>query len=79
MPMRYTEYEAELMIHIKRVYEPAEKSDGERVLVERLWARGLTKAEAHLDSWMKDIAPSSELRKWYGHQVDKWPESREVS
>ena len=65
------------MIKLKRIYEPPEAADGERVLVERLWARGLTKEKARLDSWMKEVAPSSELRKWYSHDVDKWKEFRE--
>jgi uncharacterized protein YeaO (DUF488 family) len=53
---------------LKRAYEPAEPSDGLRVLVERLWPRGLSKARAHIDLWLKDVAPSTELRKWYGHE-----------
>src|SRR5689334_18547278 len=62
------------MITIKRIYEPAEASDGYRILVERLWPRGLTKEKARLDEWLKDIAPSPRLRTWYGHKVEKWPE-----
>jgi uncharacterized protein YeaO (DUF488 family) len=61
-------------IHIKRVYEPAEQSDGYRVLVDRLWPRGLTKDEASLDEWLRDIAPSSELRHWYAHEPEHWSE-----
>ena len=61
-------------VRLKRAYEPAEESDGTRVLVERLWPRGLTKEKAHLDAWMKEIAPSADLRKWYGHVVERWPE-----
>ena len=62
------------MIKLKRVYEAVEENDGWRVLVERLWPRGMSKERASLDEWMKEIAPSAELRKWYAHDVDKWPE-----
>ncbi len=61
-------------IHLKRAYEAPAPADGRRILVERLWPRGLTKAEAHLDAWVKEVAPSPELRKWYAHDPDKWPE-----
>ena len=61
-------------LKIKRVYEPSEKSDGIRVLVDRLWPRGLTKAKAGVDIWLKELAPSAELRKWFGHDPDKWTE-----
>lgn len=61
-------------IAIKRVYEPAGKNDGFRVLVDRLWPRGLSKDEADIDIWAKDVAPSSELRKWFGHDPAKWTE-----
>lgn len=60
------------MIKIKRAYEKAEKSDGYRILVDRLWPRGISKEKAHLDLWIKDIAPSTELRKWFGHDPKKW-------
>jgi uncharacterized protein YeaO (DUF488 family) len=63
-----------LNIQLKRAYEPAEESDGFRVLVERLWPRGISKERAHIDLWDKEIAPSTELRKWYNHELDKWPE-----
>jgi len=59
---------------IKRVYEPAAKSDGLRILVDRLWPRGLSKSKAKIDLWLKELAPSSELRKWFGHDPEKWPE-----
>ena len=59
---------------LKRAYEPAARSDGTRVLVERLWPRGLRKADARIDLWLKDIAPSPELRTWYAHDPAKWPE-----
>ena len=62
------------MIQIKRIYEPAEKSDGWRVLVDRLWPRRMKKDEAKVDVWMKEIAPSAELRKWFGHDLERWPE-----
>ena len=61
-------------IAIKRVYEPAAKDDGFRVLVDRLWPRGLSKDEADIDLWARDVAPSSELRKWFGHDPAKWAE-----
>ncbi len=60
------------MIKIKRAYEKAEKGDGYRILVDRLWPRGISKEKAHLDLWIKDIAPSTELRKWFGHDPGKW-------
>jgi uncharacterized protein YeaO (DUF488 family) len=63
-----------LMFALKRVYEPAAKSDGFRVLVDRLWPRGLTKEKAKVDLWLKEIAPSTELRKWFMHQTPKWSE-----
>ena len=61
-------------IRIKRVYEAASKSDGYRVLVDRVWPRGLTKDAAHVDEWAKAIAPSTGLRKWFGHLPAKFPE-----
>lgn len=60
------------MIKIKRVYEKPSKDDGYRILVDRLWARGLTKEKAKIDLWLKEIAPSNELRKWYNHDPEKW-------
>ena len=62
------------MIRTKRVYEKAAKDDGFRVLVDRLWPRGLTKEKAGVDLWMKEIAPSDVLRKWFGHEPEKWNE-----
>jgi uncharacterized protein YeaO (DUF488 family) len=62
------------MIKIKRVYEKPAKEDGWRVLVDRLWPRGMKKEAAHLDIWMKDVAPSDALRKWFGHKPEKWGE-----
>jgi uncharacterized protein YeaO (DUF488 family) len=63
-------------IKIKRIYEDPSPADGYRVLVDRLWPRGLRKAEAHIDKWMKELSPSDELRKWFGHDPDKWQEFR---
>jgi uncharacterized protein YeaO (DUF488 family) len=62
------------MIQIARIYEPAKKSDGRRVLVDRLWPRGIKKENAHVDLWMKDIAPSEALREWFGHKPERWTE-----
>lgn len=61
-----------MKIKIKRVYELPEKDDGMRILVDRLWPRGLTKEKAGVDLWLKEIAPSTELRRWFGHDADKW-------
>jgi uncharacterized protein YeaO (DUF488 family) len=61
---------------LKRAYEPPEKSDGRRILVDRLWPRGVSKAEADLDQWIKEIAPSAELRTWFGHDPGRWGEFR---
>src|SRR5579872_7465413 len=63
-------------VALKRVYETPDASDGMRVLVERLWPRGLSKERAHVDVWLKDVAPSHELRKWYGHDPDRFVEFR---
>lgn len=60
------------MINLKRVYEDPSPKDGLRVLVDRLWPRGLTKERAAVDLWLKDVAPSTELRKWFGHDPAKW-------
>jgi len=62
------------VIKIKRIYEPVEPSDGYRVLVDRLWPRGVARAGAKLDEWLKDIAPSTELRKWFHHEPERWDE-----
>jgi uncharacterized protein YeaO (DUF488 family) len=62
------------MIQLKRVYEEPSASDGQRILVDRLWPRGLTKEKARVDEWIKDIAPTAELRKWFGHDPAKWKE-----
>lgn len=64
------------MIRIKRVYEPAELDDGTRILVDRLWPRGIEKKRLRLDFWYRDVAPSSQLRKWFGHDPARWDEFR---
>ncbi len=64
------------MIKLKRAYEKPGRQDGERILVERLWPRGVTKLKAKIDLWMKDVAPSAELRRWFGHDPEKWTEFR---
>jgi len=66
-----------MTIKVKRVYDEWSPDDGYRVLVDRLWPRGLSREAAHIDLWMRDIAPTTELRKWYGHQPEKWPEFQE--
>lgn len=67
-----------MKIRIKRVYDQADKHDGRRILVDRIWPRGLTKEKASVDLWLKDIAPSTELRKWFGHNTDRWEEFKEL-
>lgn len=62
------------MIQLKRAYEGASESDGARFLVERLWPRGVKKQDLKLDGWLKDVAPSSDLRRWFGHDPEKWSE-----
>lgn len=64
------------MIHIKRVYDPPEPKDGVRVLVDRVWPRGLSKERAQVNQWLRDIAPSDELRKWFSHDLTRWEEFR---
>jgi uncharacterized protein YeaO (DUF488 family) len=59
-------------IQLKRIYEPGDARDGLRVLVDRLWPRGMSKTQAHLDAWMKDLGPSEELRQWFGHRAERW-------
>ena len=84
MPPRcrlYNRYLRALEVHMplvqaRRVYEEPKSSDGSRILVDRLWPRGLAKATAHLDEWLKAVAPSDDLRRWYGHDPAKWDEFR---
>lgn len=64
------------MIKLKRAYESASKDDGLRILVERLWPRGVSKSKAAINVWLKALAPSQELRQWYGHDPAKWPQFR---
>ena len=63
-----------MKIQVKRVYQAVGPGDGKRILVDRLWPRGLSKAKAEVNVWIKEIAPSTELRRWYGHDAEKWPE-----
>ncbi len=65
-----------MKLRIKRVYEPASADDGERVLIDRLWPRGLAKAEAAVDHWLRELAPSTGLRRWFGHDPARWDEFR---
>jgi uncharacterized protein YeaO (DUF488 family) len=62
------------VIRLKRIYDPASSADGFRVLVDRLWPRGISKERATLDLWLRDVAPSDELRRWYAHDPERWPE-----
>ncbi|HXU63313.1 MAG TPA: DUF488 domain-containing protein [Polyangia bacterium] len=64
------------MLKLKRAYEPAERADGQRLLVERLWPRGVKKEALGADAWLKEVAPSTELRKWFGHRPERWDEFR---
>ena len=66
------------MLEIKRVYQPSAKTDGYRILVDRLWPRGVSKEKAKIDLWLKDAAPSNALRKWFAHQPEKWPEFKKL-
>jgi uncharacterized protein YeaO (DUF488 family) len=61
------------MVLIKRAYEPPASKDGTRILVDRLWPRGVAKATAHIDEWLKDVAPSETIRKAFGHETERWP------
>jgi uncharacterized protein YeaO (DUF488 family) len=66
------------MIRLKRAYEPADTADGARLLVERLWPRGVKKDSLKIENWIKDVAPSTDLRKWFSHDPAKWPEFRRL-
>lgn len=61
-------------VRLKRAYEPAEASDGYRVLIDRLWPRGVSREHAHLDEWARELAPSTELRRWFGHDPERFAE-----
>jgi uncharacterized protein YeaO (DUF488 family) len=65
-----------MAVRLKRAYEPAERSDGYRVLIDRIWPRGVSKEQARLDEWARELAPSSELRRWFGHDPAKFEEFR---
>ena len=64
-------------VRLKRAYEPADASDGHRILIDRIWPRGVTREEAHLDEWAPELAPSSELRRWFGHDPVRFEDFRE--
>ncbi|NYT70668.1 DUF488 domain-containing protein [Pusillimonas noertemannii] len=66
-----------IQVDIKRAYDKAQQGDGYRVLVDRLWPRGVSKEELHYDAWCKDLAPSPALRKWFGHKVEHWDQFRD--
>lgn len=66
-----------MKIHLKRVYEKPATNDGTRILVDRVWPRGVKKEDARIDKWLKDVAPSTKLRKWFGHDPERWGEFRE--
>ena len=65
-----------MAIDLKRAYDPPAKSDGRRILVDRVWPRGIARDDLRIDAWLKDLAPSTELRKWFGHDPAKWDEFR---
>lgn len=65
-----------MKLSIKRAYDPPAKADGVRILVDRVWPRGIRKDEAQIIAWLKDVAPSTGLRKWFGHDPERWPEFR---
>ena len=69
-------YTGRVPIRVKRVYEPAAKSDGKRYLVDRMWPRGIKKDAVAIDAWLKELAPSTELRKWFAHEPARWGEFR---
>ena len=64
-------------VRIKRIYDDPHADDGDRVLVDRIWPRGCTKEQAELDEWMKDVAPSTDLRRWFGHKPERWAQFKE--
>ena len=65
-----------MVVQVKRVYQQSGRDDGLRVLVDRIWPRGLSKESAGVDLWLRDVAPSTGLRRWFGHDPEKWPSSR---
>lgn len=65
-----------MAVQLKRAYEPAEAADGHRVLIDRIWPRGVSKEEARLDEWARELAPTTELRKWFGHDPERFDEFR---
>jgi uncharacterized protein YeaO (DUF488 family) len=69
---------AERHVHPKRAYEPPDPGDGFRVLVDRLWPRGVSKEQLAIDAWLKDLAPSDEVRRWFGHDPARWEEFRKL-
>jgi uncharacterized protein YeaO (DUF488 family) len=71
------EQEWDMNVKIKRVYEQPDKDDGRRILVDRIWPRGISKDKVRLSDWRKDLAPSNELRKWFGHDPERWEEFKE--
>ena len=66
-----------MTIKLKRIYEPYSEDDGYRILIDRLWPRGMKKEDAKIDKWLKEIAPTTELRKWFNHEPDKWDQFRQ--
>lgn len=73
---RHSAAQRRRLVRLKRAYEPALRADGYRILIDRLWPRGLSKEKAAINEWMKEIAPSAELRQWFGHEPEKWLEFR---
>lgn len=66
------------MLQKKRIYEKAEKTDGKRILVDRIWPRGISRQQAHIDSWAKELTPSTELRKWFNHQPERFDDFKKA-
>lgn len=73
---RHTQHVGKPMLKLKRAYDPVARDDGMRFLVERLWPRGVSKATLHLDAWLKEVGPTTELRRWFSHDPEKWPRFR---
>ena len=68
---------SKIAIRVKRIYEPSSRADGVRILIDRLWPRGIKKEDVHIDQWLKELAPSTQLRKWFGHRLERWDEFRQ--